>query len=174
MAQSSPATRGKLIDELVDDVTRTALRSANLTAEDRVLARQRVQQAIGEAAEQAHGDVLAFARSGSASPEARRFIDYIDNTYEQHIDQESSPARKLAAEMVTADDRTNGFAQPLAQQAEYYVAHSITVAGEGEARKSLSGAPRSSTPGAARQAASGAAAKTGTRTPTAKSGPSIG
>ncbi|MEV5963061.1 hypothetical protein AB0L70_14930 [Kribbella sp. NPDC051952] len=53
------ASRGKLIDELVDDVTRSALGSANLSAEDRVLARQRLQQVIGTAAMQAHREVVA-------------------------------------------------------------------------------------------------------------------
>ncbi|WP_329003669.1 hypothetical protein OHA18_10085 [Kribbella sp. NBC_00709] len=151
MAQS----RRELIDALVDDVTRTALGSAELGPEDRVVARQRVEKAIQRAAESAHGDVVALAHGDSHSPEADRFSAHMNNNYQEHGGPgpaAGDSAGRLAAELVASDDRTNAFHPLLRDRAEAYIANSITAAAVGEAHKGSHG------PSQAPAAAAGAAA----------------
>jgi hypothetical protein len=134
------ASRGKL----VDDVTRTALGSASLTAEDRVLARQRVQQVIATASTKAHREVIA---GSGPTPDTGA--------------AETPAARKLAAELLAADDRTKGFGETETARAEQYIAQAITAAADEEARRTPSGGsqqPPAAAAGAAASAAAGAAA----------------
>ncbi|RZT20731.1 hypothetical protein EV649_3883 [Kribbella sp. VKM Ac-2569] len=153
MAQS----RGKLIDELTDDVTRTALASASLTAEDRVLAGQRVRQAIAAEAMGAHRDVVAATVGDKDRPEAEPFSDYLASNDRPHVEQdqarpETAAARKLAAELLAADDRTNTMDSERTGRAEDYIAHAVVFAAEAAAKKAPGG------PSQAPAAAAGAAA----------------
>jgi hypothetical protein len=156
MAQS----RRELIDALVDDVSRTALGSAELGPEDRVLARQRIQEAIQRTAMRAHGDVVALTHGDSHGPEADRFAAHMDTRHQERGGPDpavrETAAWKLAADLVASDDRTNRFHPLLRDRAEDYIAHSVTVAALGEAQKRSSGASRA--PAAAAAAAAGAAA----------------
>lgn len=151
MAQS----RGKLIDELTDDITRTALGSADLGPEDRVLVRQRVQETIQRTATRAHGDVVALAYD-SNSPEADRVVAHMDSSYQLHGGPDpavrDSAAGRLAAELVASDDRTNAFHPLLRDRAVAYIAHSVSAAAVAEARKTPGGpsqAPAAAALGAA-------------------------
>lgn len=155
------ASRGKLIDELTGDITRAALASASLQPEDRLLARQRVQQAIATDAMGAHRDVVAATAGDKNSPEAEPFGDYLMSTDRPHVaaDQarpEAASARKLAAELLAADDRTNDLTGRKAQYAQDYIAHAMIFAAEDAARKTPGGA--SQAPAAAAGAAAGPAA----------------
>ncbi|WP_327638042.1 hypothetical protein OHB24_06600 [Kribbella sp. NBC_00482] len=154
MAQS----RGKLIDELTDDVTRSALASANLTAEDRVLAGQRVRQAIAAEAMGAHRDVVAATVGDQGSPAAEPFSAYLAGNDRPHVAQdearpEASAARKLASELLAADDRTNTMDSQRTGRAEDYIAHAVVFAAEAAAKK-VPGGP-SQAPAAAAGAAAG-------------------
>jgi hypothetical protein len=155
MAQS----RRELIDALVDDVSRTALRSAELGPDDRVLARQRIEEAIQRTAMRAHGDVVALTHGDSHGPEADRFAAHTDTRHQERGGPDpavrETAAGKLAAELVASDDRTNRYHPLLRDRAEDYIAHSVTVAALGEAQK------RSSGPSQAPAAAIGAAAVAG-------------
>ncbi|TDW17275.1 hypothetical protein [Kribbella kalugense] len=149
MAQS----RGKLIDELTDNITGTALASVNLSAEDRVLARHRVRDAIAAEATGAHRDVVAAARGDEDS----QFSAYLTGArqlqqYRGEPEADASPARKLAAELVAADSLTSGLPKETIPHAEDYIAHAITFAAEAEARKTAGGpsqAPAAAALGAA-------------------------
>ncbi|TDW88719.1 hypothetical protein [Kribbella sp. VKM Ac-2566] len=156
--------RGKLIDELTDDVTRTALASASLTAEDRVLAGQRVRQAIAAEAIGAHRDVVAATVGDKDSPEAEPFSAYLNSNDRPHVEQdqtrpETVAARKLAAELLAADDRTNAMDAQRTGRAEDYIAHAVVFAAEAAARKAPGGP--SQAPAAAAGAAAGTAAGAG-------------
>ncbi|TCC10960.1 hypothetical protein [Kribbella soli] len=160
MAQS----RGKLIDELTDDVTRSALASASLTAEDRVLAGQRVRQAIAAEAMGAHRDVVAATVGDQDSPEAEPFSDYLASNDRPHVEQdqarpEASAARTLAAELLAADDRTNTMDSERTGRAQDYIAHAVVFAAEAAAKKAPGGP--SQAPAAAKGAAAGAEAGAG-------------
>ncbi|MFF0340002.1 hypothetical protein [Kribbella sp. NPDC004875] len=163
MVESS-ASRRELLDSLVGQISRETAASAGLLPEDRVLARQRMQQAIEGAAVQARADIAALAFGDQQGPEADRFFDYLDKSYRQQRDaelagpdSEPSPARKLAAAIVASDDRLNGFAPDLKRRAEFYIAHSVTVAAEAQTRKT-SGGPSQAPAAAAAGAAAGPAA----------------
>lgn len=137
-------SRRELLDALVDDVTRTTLRSAGLGPEDRVLARQRVQQAIEQTAVRAHHDVLAMTHGDNHGPEADRFAAHMDTRHQEQGGPDpavrETAAGKLAADLVASDDRSNGFHPLLTQRAEDYIAHEVTVAAEAAAKKVPSGA----------------------------------
>ncbi|RZU19720.1 hypothetical protein EV645_1938 [Kribbella rubisoli] len=152
-------SRRELLDALVDDVTRTTLRSAELGPEDRVLARQRVEEAIQRTATRAQGDVVALAHGDSAGPEAERFSAHMNSSYQEHGGPDpavrDSAAGQLAAELVASDDRTNRFHPALRDRAEAYIAHSVTAAAVSEAQKASRG------PSQAPAAAAGAAAAVG-------------
>ncbi|WP_371405320.1 hypothetical protein OHA10_06840 [Kribbella sp. NBC_00662] len=136
-------SRRELLDALVDDVTRSALGSAGLGPEDRVLARQRVQEAIQRAATRAQGDVIALAHGDGHGPEADRFAAHMDTRHQERGGPDpalrETAAGKLAADLVASDDRTNGFHTLLRDRAEDYIAHSVTVAALEEAQKSSNG-----------------------------------
>jgi hypothetical protein len=163
-------SRRELIDALVDDVSRTAVGSAELGPEDRVVARQRVEKAIQRAAERAHGDVVALAHGDSHSPDADRFSAHMNSSYQEHGGPDpavrDSAAGRLAAHLVATDDRTNGFHPLLRDRAVAYIADSVTVAAVGEAQKGSHGP--SQAPAAAAGAAAAARAAAG---PAAAAGP---
>ncbi|TCC20037.1 hypothetical protein [Kribbella speibonae] len=175
MAQS----RGKLIDELTDDITRSALASANLTAEDRVLAGERVRQAIAAEAMGAHRDVVAVTVDKN-SPAAEPFGDYLHSSPQSRPQPAAdSPSRKLAVELLAADSRTNTMEPEPANRAQEYIAHAVTVAAAAAAKKTPSGP--SQAPAAARGAAAAAAGPVAVPVVAAKAGslqdrrgPSIG
>ena len=153
-------SRRELLDALVDDVTRTTLRSAGLGPEDRVVARQRIQQAIEQTAVRAHHDVLAMTHGDSHGPEADRFGEHMDTRHREQGGPDpalrDTPAGKLAADLVASDDRSSGFHPLLTQRAEDYIAHEVTVAAEAAAKK-VPGGP-SQVPAAGVGAAAGATA----------------
>jgi hypothetical protein len=129
-------SRGKLIDELTDDITRTALASAGLSAEDRVLAGQRVRQRIEASAMGAHRDVVAASRGDDGSPEAEPFSGYMDSdprSRPQHAPD--SPQRRLAAELLAADSRTNSMDPERTERAQEYIAHAVAFDAAAEAKK---------------------------------------
>ncbi|MFD3402851.1 hypothetical protein ACFWUU_19345 [Kribbella sp. NPDC058693] len=148
--------RQELLDALVDDATRTALGATELSPEDRVLARLRVQDAIERTATRAHGDVIALAHGDGHGPEAERFVAHLDTRYQEQGGPDpalrDTAAGRLAAELVASDDRTKGFHPLLKGRAEDYIAHSVTVAAQEAAQKLPHG------PSQARAAAGAAAA----------------
>ncbi|MET9273889.1 hypothetical protein [Kribbella sp. NPDC003557] len=157
MAQS----RGRLIDELTDDVTRTALRSAGLSPEDRVLAGERVRRAIAAEAMGAHDDVVAAAHGDDGSAEAEAFSGYVHGSPQDRPRiAADSPARKLAVELLAAADRTRSMDPERAERAQEYIAHAITTAAEAAARKTPNG-PSQAPAGTAAGTAAGAAAGAG-------------
>ncbi|MFG1909086.1 hypothetical protein [Kribbella sp. NPDC048928] len=182
MAQS----RGEMMNALVDDITRAAVRSANLSPEDRVLAGERVRQAIRRDALGAHGDVVAASHGDADRPEAEAeaFEGYVHGDRQYRVEQDAeSPARQLAAELVASDDRINKMDPARTARAQEYIAHAAAFAAQAEAGK-VSGGP-SQAPAAARGAAAAgptavpvAAVKAGhvakPRSANGRGGPSIG
>lgn len=165
MAQS----RGELMNALVDDITRTALRSANLSPEDRVLAGERVRQAVRRDALGAHGDVVAASHGDADSPEAEQFEGYVHGDRQYRVEQDAeSPARQLAAELVASDDRINKMDPERTARAQEYIAHAAAYAAQAEAGKAPSG------PSQAPAAARGAAAATGAAVGAGPSSPAAG
>lgn len=181
-----PQSRGKLIDDLTERIARTAIGSANLSAEDRMLAGTRVQRAIAVEAKGAHDDVAWAAVGDQDDPRAENFADYRTGNDRPHVaeDQarpEGAAARELAAEMLAADSRTNAMDERTTEYAKDYIAHAVIVAAEAEARK-LPGGP-SQAPAVAKGAAAAAGAvaapavavKVGVEKPLQdRRGPSIG
>ncbi|MFF0265211.1 hypothetical protein [Kribbella sp. NPDC004536] len=154
MAQS----RGKLIEDLTQRIARTAIGAANLSAEDRVLAGQRVQRAIAAEATAAHRDVAAWHRD-KQSPDAEPFFDYLHSTDRPHVEQDrarpdGAAALDLAAEMLATDTATNDLDKRTAEYAADYIAHAALFAAEAEARK-LPGGPSQGPAVAAGAAAAG-------------------
>ncbi|WP_432882744.1 hypothetical protein ACQPYH_40190 [Kribbella sp. CA-245084] len=158
-------SRRELLDAMVDDVTRTTLRSADLGPEDRVLARQRVQEAIEQTAVRAHHDVLAMTHGDSHGPEADRFAAHMDTRHREQggPDQavRETPAGKLAADLVASDDRSSRYHPLLTQRAEDYIAHEVTVAAEAATRKLPGGPSQAPAAAAGPAAAVGSAAAAG-------------
>lgn len=151
MAQS----RGQLIDQLTDDIARTALSSANLSAEDRVLAGERVRRAIAAEATGAHADVVAASHGDPDRLEAEPFEQYTLGDPQSRPQQDpNSPARKLAAELVAADSRINAMDPARTERAQEYIAHAVTVAADAAARK-VPGGPSQAPAAAALGAAAG-------------------
>jgi hypothetical protein len=179
-------SRRELLDALVNDVTQTMLRSADLGPEDRVLARQRVQAAIEQTAVRAHRDVLALTHGDSQGPEANRFSAHMDARYQERggpdPDVRATRAGDLAADLVAADERSSRFHPILTQRAVDYIAHQVSSAAEAAAKEP--GGP-SQAPAAAAGAAAGpvaaapvvavtTAVKARTSEPPRRGGPSIG
>ena len=128
-------TRGKLIDELADDITRTALLAAGLSAEDRVLASQRVRKQIESSALGALGDVVA-ANQRPESPQADAFNAYLNSEPQSRPQHPAeSPERRLAAELIAADSRTNTMDRERTERAQEYVAHAVAFDAAAEAGK---------------------------------------
>lgn len=154
MAQS----RGEVLNALVDDITRTTLRSANLSPEDRLIAGERIRQAVRTEAMGAHGDVVAASHGDANGPEAEAFEGYVHADPQSRPEQDAgSPSRRLAAELVASDDRINAMEPARTERAQEYIAHAATAGAQAAAGK-VSGGP-SQAPAAARGlAAAGSAA----------------
>ncbi|HET6737992.1 MAG TPA: hypothetical protein VFH76_03630 [Kribbella sp.] len=165
MAQS----RGELMNALVDDITRTALRSANLSPEDRVLAGERVRMAVRGDALGAHGDVVAASHGDPDAAEAEAFEGYVHGDREYRVEQDpESPARQLAAELVASDDRINKMDPARTARAQEYIAHAAAFAAQAEAGQAQGG------PSQAPAAARGAAAVAGPSGPAPAAGAETG
>lgn len=149
-------SRDKVIDDLTERIARTAIGSANLSAEDRMLAGSRVQRAIAAEAIGAHRDVVWAAVGDKDDPRAENFGDYLSSGDRPHVAEdrarpEGAAARDLAAELVAADSRTNGMDERTTEYAKDYIAHAVIFAAEAEAKKTPSGP--SQAPAAAKGAA---------------------
>ncbi|TCC37158.1 hypothetical protein [Kribbella sindirgiensis] len=137
-------SRDRLINDLTEQIARTAIRSANLSAEDRMLAGTRVQRAIAVEATGAHHDVAWAAVGDQDDPRAENFAAYTATNDRPHVAQdrarpEGAAARDLAAELLAADTRTNTMDERTTEYAKDYIAHAVIFAAEAEAKKLPSG-----------------------------------
>ncbi|GAA1157244.1 hypothetical protein GCM10009630_64260 [Kribbella jejuensis] len=98
-----------------------------------MLASQRVRKQIESSALGALGDVVA-ANQRPASPQADAFNAYLNSDPQSRPQHAAdSPERRLAAELIAADSRTNSMDPVRTERAQEYVAHAVVFDAGAEA-----------------------------------------